>query len=139
MNYEGVYKAVKQMKMVEGQGLVYEDLDKLIAEAADEEDRRIYEQNAHSQLIVGADGTIKFAMEIPEGTPAEEIEKAKRQGLEVSEDGKYIITKSEIGKIEDGVLYMYDKSTFLTGKEWVKISTDAEGELNLVTTVYKRV
>lgn len=136
--FEGTYKAVKAVKMVEGQGFVFEDLDKLIAEA-DDEDKRIYEQTVRSLLIVESDASIKYAMEIPEGTPAEEIEKAKKHGMVVSDDGKYIITKSETGKVEDGALYLYDKSTFLAGTEWVKISTDVEDELNLVTTLYKRV
>lgn len=138
MNYEGTYKAVKALKMVEGQGPVFEDIDKLMAEA-DDEDKRIYEQTARSFLIVETDGSIKYAIEVPDGTPAEELEKAKNHGMEVSDDGKYIITKTEIGKIEDGALYLYDKSTFLTGSEWVKISTDVEGEINLLTTLYKRV
>lgn len=138
MKFEGTYKAVKVVKMVEGQGFVFEDIDKVIAQA-DDEDKRIYEQTARSLLIVEADGSIKYAMGIPEGTPAEEIEKAKKHGMVVSDDGKYIITKCEAGKIEDDALYLYDKSTFLAGTEWVKISTDVEGELNLVTTLYRLV
>lgn len=138
MGFEGTYKAIKALKMVEGQGFVFEDIDKLMAEA-DDEDKRIYAQTVRTLLVVEADASIKYAMEIPEGTPAEEIEKAKSRGMVVSEDGKYIITKSETGKIEDGELYLYDKSTFLAGTEWVKISTDVEDELNIVTTLYKRV
>lgn len=138
MSFEGSYKAIKALKMVEGQGFVFVELDKLIAEA-DDEDKRMYEQTLRSLIIVEADGSIKYAMEIPEGTPVDEIEKAKKHGMDVSDDGKYIITKSETGKIEDGALYLYDKSTFLAGTEWVKISTDVEDELNLVTTLYKRV
>lgn len=138
MGFEGVYKAVKAVKMMEGQGVVFEDIDKLIAEA-DDENKRIYEQTLRSLLVVEADGSIKYTIEIPEGTPAEEIEKAKSRGMVVSDDGKYIITNSETGKVENGELYLYDKSTFLAGTEWVKISTDVEGELNLVTTLYKRI
>lgn len=137
MGFEGTYRAVKALKMMEGQGFVFVDIDRLIAEA-DDEDKRIYEQTARTRLIVEADGSMRYAMEIPEGTPAEEIEKAKKHGMDVSDDGKYIITRSEIGKVEDGALYLYDKSTFLAGTEWVKISTDVEDELNLVTTLYKR-
>lgn len=137
MGFAGSYKAVKAVKMVEGQGFVFEDIDKLIAEA-DDENKRIYEQTLRSVLIVEEDGSIKYAMEIPEGTPAEEIEKAKSRGMVVSDDGKYIITRAEKGKIEDGALYLYDASTFLAGTEWVKISTEVEGELNLVTTLYKK-
>lgn len=138
MGFEGTYKAVKAVKMVEGQGFVFEDIDTLIAEA-DEENKRIYQQTVRALLVVEADGSLKYMMEIPEGTPAEEIEKAKSRGMAVSDDGKYIITRSETGKIEDGALYLYDKTTFLAGTEWVKISTDVEGELNLITTLYKRV
>lgn len=138
MNFEGTYRAVKAIKMVEGQGFIFEDIDKLMAEA-DDEDKRIYEQTVRTLLVVEADGSFKHAMEIPEGTPAQEIEKAKKHGMVVSDDGKYIITKTETGKVEDGALYMHDESTFLAGTEWVKVSTDVEGELNFVTTLYKRV
>lgn len=137
MNFEGTYKAVKALKMGDD-GFAFEDIEKLIADA-DEENKRMYEQMVRSLLIVGEDSSLKHAMEIPEGTPAEEIEKAKSRGMVVTDDGKYIITQAEKGKIEDGALYMYDASTFLAGTEWVKISTDVEGELNLVTTLYKRI
>lgn len=40
---------------------------------------------------------------------------------------------------ENGALYMHDKHMFLTGGEWVKISTDVEGVLDLVTMYYKKV
>lgn len=139
MNFEGTYKAVKCIKLVEGEGKVFVDIDTLLAEAADEEDKRILMQTVRSMLKVDAEGNIQSVMEIPENTPAEEIEKAKGRGMTVTDDGKYIITKAEKGKIENGELYLYDKSTFLAGTEWVKISTDVEGELNLITTIYKRV
>ena len=78
-------------------------------------------------------------MEIPAGTPAEEIEKAKQSGMNVTEDGKYIVLKSYKGKVEEDNLYMYDATSFLAGTEWVKINTDVLDEINLVSAVYKKI
>ncbi len=137
MRYAGTYKAVKAAKFVEGEGLVFEDINKLLAETSDPGQRHTLEQSVHSVIIVDEEANISQAMEIPEGTPAEEIEKAKSRGMVVSEDGKYIVTKAYKGKFEDDQLFLYDQSTFLAGTEWVKISTDVPDELNMITTIYK--
>ena len=46
MKYEGIYKAIKAAKHVEGEGLTYEDIDKLLAETTDP-----------GMKHIGADGT----------------------------------------------------------------------------------
>lgn len=139
MKFEGVYKAEKVVKNVEGKGFVFFDLAQLLAETTDAAEKHMLEKTAGTLLMVDKEAHIKQAMAIPEGTPAEEIEKAKSRGMEVSDDGKYIVTKSEVGKYEGDALYLYDKTTFLAGTEWVKISTDTEGELNLITTLYRKI
>ncbi len=42
-------------------------------------------------------------------------------------------------KYEGDDLYMYDSNQMLTGEEWVKISTENEGELNLIMQVYNKI
>lgn len=139
MKYEGIYKAIKAAKHVEGEGLTYEDIDKLLAETTDPGMKHTLEQTAHSFIIIDGEANINQAMEIPAGTPAEEIEKAKQSGMNVTEDGKYIVLKSYKGKVEEDNLYMYDATSFLAGTEWVKINTDVLDEINLVSAVYKKI
>lgn len=139
MKYLGIYKAIKAARNVEGQGLIYEDIDKLLAETTDPGQKHSLEQMTRTMLIVDEDANINNAMEIPAGTPAEEIEKAKSRGMKVTDDGKYILTKPNKGKFENGELFFYDQTKFLTGSEWVKISTDIEDELNLISAIYKKI
>lgn len=139
MGFEGMYKAAQTARFVEGKGLVFEDIDTVYARTTDEEEKHMLEQTMRSLIMVDELGNINYVMEIPEGTPAAELEKAKSRGMKVTEDGKYLVTRTEGGKVEDGALYLYDKSKFLAGTEWVKISTEVEDELNLITTLYKRV
>lgn len=139
MNFIGTYKAKKMVQCTENRGVVFEDIDKLLAKATDIDDKRMLEQAARSLIYVDEEANIQQMMEIPENTPVDEIEKMKKKGMPISKDGRYVILETNPGKIEDGELYLYDKSTFLTGKEWVKISTDVEDELHLVTTIYKKM
>ncbi|MCQ2522459.1 MAG: hypothetical protein MJ105_08780 [Lachnospiraceae bacterium] len=139
MGFEGIYKAARVVKNVDEKGFVFVDIDTLMAETTDEGEKRMLMQTVRSMLRVDVEGNIQNIMEIPENTPAEEIEKAKSRGMSVTDDGKYLITKTERGKIEDGELYMYDETTFLAGTEWVKISTDVEDELNLVSVIYSKI
>ncbi|MCQ2973918.1 MAG: hypothetical protein MJ211_03825 [Bacteroidales bacterium] len=139
MKYIGTYKAVKAAKLIEGQGFVFEEINKMLSETTDPGQKHTLEQTARTLLIVDENANINNAMEIPSGTPAEEIEKAKSRGMIITEDGKFIITKQNKGKIENNELYFYEPTKFLAGTEWVKISTDKEDELNLVTTIYKKI
>ncbi len=76
-----------------------------------------------------------YRLAIPADIPQEEIEKMEKAGM--IQDGMVEYEKTPC-KIEDGALYMYDRSTFLAGTEWVKISTDVEGELNLIMAIWKK-
>ncbi len=77
-----------------------------------------------------------YTLEIPEEMPAEELERAKKAGM--IEDGLMVMEKTKC-KLENGELFMYDRSTFLAGSEWVKITTDVPGELNMVMNVWTKV
>ncbi len=138
MKFAGIYKVSKVAKRTED-GFVFEDIEKRLAEATNPADKHMLEQSVRSLLMIDEDASLKHLMEIPEGTPAEELEKAKSRGMTVTDDGKYIVTKAEEGKFENDELYLHDPSTFLAGTEWVKISTDVEDELNLVASIYKRI
>lgn len=138
MKYEGIYKVSKIAKREED-GMVFYDIDKLLAETADEAEKLTYMKTKANMLMIDADANIKNLSPIPEGTPVEEIEKAKNQGAQITDDLKYVVTKTTPGKFEDEKLYLHDASTFMTGKEWVEISTDTEDELNLVAMIYKRI
>lgn len=139
MNFEGLYKASRVVRMVEDQGFVFTDLEELLAQTEDIDDRRMYEQTARSYLMIDGDCNVMQVMAIPENTPAAEIETAKKRGMNVTADGKYLVLQTVPGKIEDGELYMYDSTKFLAGTDWVKISTENEDELALVTTIYKKI
>ena len=100
MEYSGTYKAIKAAIHVEGQGLVFDDISNMIAQAASPSQKRDLEQKLRTLIIVDSSASINQAMEIPAGTPAEQIEAAKARGMAVTDDGKYIITKPGKGKIK---------------------------------------
>ncbi len=138
MGFVGTYKAVKILQRDEN-GIVFKDVDEVLANTTDDGMKHTIEQTVRTLIIVDENANINRAMEIPEGTPAEQIEGAKQHGMSVSADGKYMITKTEQGKVEDGVLYLYDAGKLLNGEEWVKISTDNDGELNMISAIYKMI
>lgn len=138
MAFDGIYKVIKARKMVEGQGFVFEDAEKILQETTNPDEKRNLERTFNTLVIIDEAANIKQAMEIPANTPAEEIEKAKSQGT-VIVDEKYVVMKTNEGKVENGELFYHDQSKFMTGEEWVKISTDVEDELNMVFAIYKRI
>lgn len=135
MNFAGQYKLSKVRHMNEDESaIVYMDVEKVLAMKTDEFERRELQRDMDTLLSVAENGCMSFLLPLPPDVPEEEIKKA---GMEII-DGM-VKTRDEEGKIENGALYMHDKHMFLTGEEWVKISTDVEGELDLVTMYYKKV
>lgn len=109
MKYAGIYKVSKDAKRTED-GFVFEDIEKRLAEATNPADKHMLEQSVRSLLMIDEDASLKHIMEIPEGTPAEELEKAKSRGMTVTDDGKYIVTKAEEGKFENEVCFLSDSN-----------------------------
>jgi len=135
----GFYKISKMLQFGEN-GKCYVDaaefLEKLKNEDPDE-----YRHEAKTLgmgLLVAEDGSTKNTMDIPEGVTEEEIQKEVEENGLVIENGKIILEEGKT-KVENGELYMYDESKFLTGEEWVKVSTDVEDELNFIMYIYKLV
>lgn len=140
MNFSGDYKLTKMMTCVEDDSekpFVMISIDEVIEKTEDEHEKQQMEMLKNTVLTVAADGAMTYHMPIPEGSPADEIEEARAKGL-IDENGEYIVERQQ-GKIENDALYLYDKNKFFTGEEWVKISTDVEGELKMFTSLYEKI
>ncbi len=135
MSFAGEYVVDKVMSMGEG-GFVLLPIDEAKAKLDDPHDIQEMEKMKNMVLTVEEDGSAYMGMPIPEGTPQAEIDKAVSRGMEVK-DGCLIIEKMQT-KAEGNDLFMYDRQQMLTGEEWVKITTENEGELNLIMYTYKR-
>lgn len=90
----------------------------------------------NSTLSITEDNQMITHMPIPEGVSEADIAEADKAGR--IWNGKYMLDKKEV-KIEDGILYLKDESKFLKGEEWAQISTENEGELDMVMMIYKKV
>lgn len=135
MNFVGKYKLVQVRRMNEAKkAFEWYDVEAALAETKDEDRRRELQRDMDTLLSVQEDGTVSHLLPLPPETSLEELMAA---GLEM-ENG-LVKLGSEKGKIENGTLYMYDKGMFLAGTEWVKISTEEEGMLDLIVSRYKKM
>lgn len=141
MSAVGVYKLTKMMSPVENPGpdekaIRMAPVEEILASETDPDELERLKRDLSMQIIITEDGQMLYGMPIPEGTPEEEIKKAEARGM-IKDN--YVIFDSGKIKYEGTDLYMYDKSRFLTGEEWVKISTEKEDELNLVMQIYNKI
>lgn len=135
MNFVGDYKLSKVIRMSD-EGVTFIAVDEAIALEDDPHSKQELQRSKNAILTVCEDGKALYHMPIPEGVPAEEIAKAEASGRIYN--GDFLFEEQQI-KIENDALYLYDRSQFLTGEEWVKVSTDVEGELNMVTMIYNKI
>lgn len=134
MNFAGDYKlaTVKQLKADRSgfEQVPVTELD-MSSEAA-----QSMAYMLQSILTITEEGEMITHMPLPEGAPADEIAQAEAAGR--IWNGDYLLDRKAV-KFEGGNVYMNDSSKFLTGEEWVKLNTDNEGELNMITMSYQRV
>jgi len=135
MGFAGDYKLYQMMGYDPEKGMVYVDLETYEKQFVEEGDEVEFERNKNTELHVCEDGNMLMTMAIPEGAPEEEIKKAEAAGRIV--DGRFVVDRIE-GKIEDGNIYMHDPSKMMTGEEWIKVNTDNEGEINLLSVIYRK-
>ena len=140
MNFLGDYKVSKMMTMNrETEKMEFADVADVYEQmkAAGEDPHELQQMQFQMQTtLTVTENEMIYSMPIPEDAPADELEKARAEGMIV--DDKLVYERGKC-KIEDGALYMYDRSTFLTGSEWAKISTDTEGELNMVMAIWNKI
>ena len=134
----GDYRISKTMGMnEEKQCFELVDIQTVIDAAEDEDDRRETEQMAAMILRIDENGKCTYLSPIPDTVTDAEIEEAKADGARI--EGRMIITDEKDGKVENGELFIHDEQKMLTGEEWVKVSTDVDGELNMVMAVYSKI
>ena len=139
MNFLGDYKLNKMLTMnSETEKTEFADPATVYArmEAAGEDPRELRQMQMQIDTVMTVtEGELIYRLPIPADAPKDEIEKMEKAGM--IKDGMVEYERTP-AKIEDSALYMYDRSTFLAGTEWVKISTDVEGELNLIMAIWKK-
>lgn len=137
----GDYKISKVIRMKEEGGVYYIDVEEYLKtlESECDDPREIAHEKQELSAITEftKDGRVIVKFPIPEGTTQEEIDDAIKHGANVK-DG-YVLQESGQGKVENGEFYLHDESMFLTGEEWVKISTDTKGEINMITYIYSLI
>lgn len=137
MNLFGNYKLSKMMSMGD-EKVEFVDAAVLLQkmEESGEDPREVQHMKFQMNTIMTVtEDEMVYRMPIPEDVPQDEIEKMTKAGRIV--DDMIVLERTKC-KIKDGDLYMHDRSTFLAGTEWVKISTDVEGELNLVMAIWTK-
>ena len=137
MSYAGDYR-IKEGPAFTEDGIVMKPFAELIAAEEDEDEIAELKKMEKTILRITEDGKMINVMPIPEGTPQEEIDKAKAMGR-VTDDNMVLLEARNNVKFEDGNIYLSDPHKMLTGDEWVKLNTDVEGELNMVMYTYQKI
>lgn len=112
------------------------EIEKIIEKETDPHEKMQLQRMVDTTLSIDENLNAVLGMNIPEDAPADEIEKAKEAGKIIN--GKYVVDTMQL-KCENDELFYYDPSKMLAGTEWVKISTDVEGVLDLITMKYKKI
>lgn len=143
MSAVGVYKLTKVMAPVAEPEAdkpafelitVEEQLENLKKNDPDEVEQ--FERIMSAHIIISEDGKMVMGIPIPADAPEEEVQRARERGRIYEE---HLLMELYRIKYEGDDLYMYDSNQMLTGEEWVKISTENEGELNLIMQVYNKI
>lgn len=138
MSFVGEYKIFEMvLRMDEKKGLVLGTPQEALENCKSEDDRISMQKNIDTVIIITEDNKAQYAYPIPEGTSQEDIDSAIADGC-VIVDGKLVVEEIEC-KVEDGALYLWDESAFMTGSQWAKISTDDPEVLDLISMKYKKV
>lgn len=136
MKFVGTYKIYKMIQNM-GDHMELVDVESVLASKTEPDEIRELQRSINQMLYITEDGLAYTVMPIPEGAPKEEIEKAEAAGQIIN--GMVKLGRPTNVKEEDGALYFEDPSRVLTGEEWFKVSTEVEGEINMVTMAYMKI